>query len=158
MTFAYLKIGLAVAVAALIAIATWYVGDLRTQVAAAVGQISAKDATINEQAAAAKRNLQAITDLQMAKDRAEAALTAEAGQRQAITNRVNQIKEQVRYVQVPPGICRAADARDIATLDGVRGLLYPAAGGADPNGQNPASGGTDGGHSAVGAAESTRQP
>ncbi len=153
---ASLKIGAAVAVAALIAAAVWYVGDLRTQVAAARGQISVRDATIDEQAAAARRNLRAIADLQAAKDLAEAALATDARQQQAISNSVSQLKEHVRYVQVSSDLCRAADARDTATLDGVRGLLYPAAGGGDADGQNFSSGRTDGGPAATGAAGSSR--
>lgn len=89
-----LKIGAIVGIAALIAVVAWYVGDLRTQVADAEASIAAKDATITEQAAAAKLNLQAIADLQAAKDRAEAALTADAGRQQAIVQTVHSVERK----------------------------------------------------------------
>ncbi|MDR3438933.1 hypothetical protein [Telmatospirillum sp.] len=155
---AYLKVGGAAVVALLIVAAVWYVGDLRTQVADGRAQIAAQTATINELDAAHQADQKALAELQAAKERDEAALTADAGQQQAIVQTVTQWKEKIIHVPVASDACRALDARDLAAFDGVRGLLAGSADRANTDSQDSAAGRTDGGHSAASSAGQPDKP
>lgn len=155
---AYLKIGGAALAGLLIAAAVWYVGDLRTRVAEAKAEIATQAATIGAQQAAAEQNLRAIATLNTAKDLGDKAHADDARQQQAMTATTEKAKEHIRYVKVPDDACRAVDARDVDTLEQLRGLLATAPDRGNADDQNPAAGRTDGGHSAAGSAGLAEQP
>lgn len=112
-----------------------YVLNLRAEVSDAQAQLAAKDATINEMQATNAANVKALHDLQAADALAQASLALDALHQQTITQSVAQVQERVAHVPIPSTLCRAADARDLATLAGVRQLIGSPA--ADPKPDDP---------------------
>lgn len=154
----YVKIAAGIVAAVLVGLVIWYIGDLRTTVADQKADLVAKDATIGDLQAAAKINLAAIDALKTAKANAEAALTDAAAHQQSITAATAAAKEQVHHVQVSSD-CRGLDARDLDVFDRVRGLVAPgSASDRDADGQGPAAGRANGGHSAAPGAGHSGQP
>lgn len=108
-----------------------YVTNLKASRDAALAQVASLTATNNELTAVHQNDVAAIAALKTAETVAEAARTADVAAQAAVTSAVTQTKERVIHVAVPVA-SRAADARDLAVLDGVRNLIAPAAS-PDPN-------------------------
>jgi glutamate-1-semialdehyde aminotransferase len=119
-----------------------YVLNLRAEVSDAQAQIAAKEATINELQATNAANVKALHDLQAADALAQASLALDALHQQTIVQSVAQVQERVAHVTVPSTVCRVADARDIATLAGVRQLIGAAPPDPKPDDPRPAASGS----------------
>ena len=108
-------------------------------------------ATVNELQAVHDNDVKAIAELKDAADKAAAAAVADQAQQRVIVQTVTKWRD--RIINAPPrtDACNVATPRDIAVLDGVRGVLTAAV---DPNpsGANPAAPGIDSGHPAAGPA------
>ncbi|MES2055802.1 MAG: hypothetical protein V4564_07690 [Pseudomonadota bacterium] len=130
----------AAALLLIVGVIALYVLNLRAEVSDAQAQIAAKDATINELQATNAANIKALHDLQAADALAQASLAHDAAQQQTIVKTVTQIQERVIHVPVPSTSCRAADARDLDAVAGVRQLLGAPAADPKPDGSNPAAG------------------
>lgn len=154
----YLKIAGVAAVVLALGGAVLYVEHLKAARDAALVQVATLQATNNELQAVHDNDVKAIAEITAAKAAAEAALTADAAQQQVVTNTVVQWKEKVVHVPVASTACRGADARDVATLDGLRHILTAAAPHPDAGGQGAAAGGADSGHPAPGPAGPDLRP
>ena len=95
-------------------------------------------------------NAKALARLNAEHDAATKAALADQAAQAVITKTVVQWKEKVVAVPVPAGPCRVLDARDDATVTGLRAIL--AAADPNPSPTGAAAPGADGGHPAAGPA------
>ena len=136
----YLKLALAAALLIGGFVSGWKVEGWRW----GASETAAVTAAINNVNA---ENAKALARLNAEHDAATKAALADQANQAVITKTVVQWKEKVVAVPVPAGPCRVLDARDDATVTGLRAILAAA----DPN-PSPAGAttpGADGGHPAA---------
>ncbi len=145
---AYLKIGGAVVIALVIAGAVALYEHTVAQRDQARAEVATLAATNHELEAVHANDVRALAELEAAKAKAEAAVVDEQARQAAVRSTVTQWKERIVHVALPPDACVGVNARDLATLDGVRNIVGAAAD-PDANRQGDAAGAVAGGHSAA---------
>jgi hypothetical protein len=135
----YIAGGLALVL--VIGVIALYVLNLKAEVSDGLAKLATQAATINELQATNQVNMKALDDLRAADALAQASLTNDAAHQQTIVKTVTQIQERVIHVPVPSTACRAADARDLDAVAGVRQLLGTPAADSDGHGAHLAAGG-----------------